>query len=45
MVVKMTKNMIVGRRRASRLRMKGFKVSLFKTKGGDTRLSVTRGLR
>lgn len=42
MVVKITKNMMTAKKRASMLRKKGLKVTPYKLKSGKVRLSVTR---
>lgn len=42
MVVRRTKNMTTGRMQARRLRARGLKATVFKVKGGKTRISVTR---
>ncbi len=42
MVVHTTKNMTTGRKAAARARSKGFQASVFKAKGGKTKVSVTR---
>ncbi len=45
MVVRRTMNVRTGRIAASRARRRGFKATVFRVKGGGTRISVTRNIR
>lgn len=42
MVIRNTKNLTTGKIIAKRMRKKGFNASVFKVKGGKTKVSVTR---
>jgi len=45
MVVHQTKNLRTGRKRAMVFRQKGFKATVFKTRDGKARISVTRNMK